>query len=69
MSINKIAPEFESKISKGEFIEFFEYNGNLYGTSIENGIVNGDWIISPKEPSCYSKFVKRNIELPGLFGK
>ena len=36
---------------------------------IENGAVVGDWSITNKEPSCYHKFVKRNIPLPGFFGK
>ncbi len=37
--------------------------------NIENGKVVGDWVLSPKEPSCYQKFIKRNILLPGFFGK
>ncbi len=36
---------------------------------IENGAVVGDWTMANKEPSCYHKFVKRNIALPGFFGK
>ncbi|MBI3601902.1 MAG: CpaF family protein [Candidatus Omnitrophica bacterium] len=36
---------------------------------IENGQVIGDWVMNPQKPSCYHKFVKRNIELPGFFGK
>ena len=36
---------------------------------IENSKVIGDWVMSSKEPSCYHKFVKRNINLPGFFGK
>ncbi len=36
---------------------------------VENGVVLGDWTISSKEPSCYLKFIKRNIALPGFFGK
>lgn len=34
---------------------------------IENNKVVGDWVMSKKEPSCYHKFVKRNISLPGFF--
>lgn len=36
-------------------------------SSIENGKVSGDWVMSTKEPSCYHKFLKRNISLPGFF--
>jgi len=34
---------------------------------VENGQVIGDWVMIKKEPSCYHKFEKRNILLPGLF--
>ena len=37
--------------------------------SIENHKVLGDWSLNTNEPSCYHKFVKRNIALPGFFGK
>lgn len=33
----------------------------------ENGKVIGDWVMIKKKPSCYHKFVKRNIPLTGLF--
>jgi pilus assembly protein CpaF len=36
-------------------------------TGIENGKVVGDWVMTTKEPSCYHKFLKRNIPLPGFF--
>ena len=36
---------------------------------IENGKVMGEWVMNSKEPSCYHKFVKRNITLPGFFGR
>jgi len=35
-------------------------------TGVENGKVIGDWIKTAKEPSCYHKFVKRDIVLPGF---
>jgi pilus assembly protein CpaF len=35
--------------------------------SIEGGKVIGDWVMTTKEPSCYHKFQKRNITLPGFF--
>ncbi|MBF0489010.1 MAG: CpaF family protein [Candidatus Omnitrophica bacterium] len=31
---------------------------------VENGKVLGSWVMTPKEPSCYHKFQKRNISLP-----
>ncbi len=34
--------------------------------SIENGKVLGDWVMTSKEPSCYHKFLKRNITFPGF---
>jgi pilus assembly protein CpaF len=34
---------------------------------IENGKVLGNWVMTTKEPSCYHKFLKRNIPLPGFF--
>ncbi len=33
----------------------------------ENNKVIGDWEMIKKKPSCYHKFVKRNIPLPGFF--
>lgn len=30
-------------------------------TGVENGKVLGDWVMTTKEPSCYHKFVKRDI--------
>ncbi len=33
----------------------------------ENNKVVGDWVMIKKKPSCYHKFVKRNIPLPGFF--
>ena len=33
----------------------------------EQGQVVGDWVMTKKEPSCYHKFVKRNIPLLGFF--
>ena len=33
----------------------------------EKGSVIGDWVMHKKKPSCYPKFVKRNILLPGFF--
>ncbi len=32
----------------------------------ENGKVLGDWVMMTKEPSCYHKFLKRNIQVPGF---
>jgi pilus assembly protein CpaF len=37
--------------------------------SIENGKVIGDWEMISKEPSCYHKFLKRDITFPGFSGK
>jgi len=37
--------------------------------AIEEGKVMGDWIMNPKEPSCYSKLVKRNVTFPGFSAK
>jgi len=33
----------------------------------ENNKVIGDWVMAKKQPSCYHKFVKRNVLLPGFF--
>ena len=33
----------------------------------ENNKVVGDWVMIKKKPSCFHKFVKRNIPLPGFF--
>lgn len=33
----------------------------------DNGKVLGDWVMTTKEPSCYLKFIKRDILLPGFF--
>lgn len=37
--------------------------------SIENSKVLGDWVMSTKEPSCYQKFIKRNVPFPGFSSK
>ena len=34
---------------------------------IEQNKVIGDWTMNKREPSCYHKFIKRNILLPGFF--
>ncbi len=34
---------------------------------IADGKVVGDWLMNRKKPSCYHKFVKRNVVLNGLF--
>ncbi len=35
----------------------------------ENGKVIGDWVQSRLQPSCYYKFVRRNVSLNGLFAE
>lgn len=36
---------------------------------IEDGKVIGEWTMNSQEPSCYYKFIKHNIALPGFFRK
>lgn len=55
--------EFEDKISKGDFTEYVEYGGNLYGTykkELEQ-TVEGDilWKIDPSRAGEAREFIKR----------
>ena len=44
--------EFERRLTAGEFVEWFEYNGNLYGTPrdfVENTLLQGDDLVMKPE--------------------
>ncbi|MDD5415902.1 MAG: hypothetical protein PHE48_02750 [Candidatus Daviesbacteria bacterium] len=59
-------PDFREKIDKGDFIEYVEYGGNLYGTEksqITNNLhKNLIWRIDPSRAGQIRKFIKDSFE-------
>lgn len=58
--------EFKNKIKKGEFIEYVDYGGNLYGTQrneLVKGLNNHDllWKIDPSRAAEIRQFIKRSF--------
>lgn len=55
-------PEFRNKINRGDFIEYVEYAGNLYGTEKSQLISNKEndliWRIDPSRAGEIRKFIK-----------
>lgn len=56
--------EFKDKIKKGQFIEYVQYGGNLYGTTkeeLENTLNHHDviWKIDPSRAGEVRDFIKR----------
>ena len=59
-------PDFRHKIEMGDFIEYVEYGGNLYGTEktqitdrLENGLI---WRIDPSRAGQIREFIKGSFE-------
>ena len=55
---------FEKATGKISLEDIFTFNQERIDA---NGKVVGDWVMIKKQPSCYHKFVKRNVPLFGLF--
>lgn len=55
--------EFEKRVNNGEFLEFVEYGGNLYGTyrsELEQTLIHDAiWKIDPSRAGQIRKFVQR----------
>lgn len=58
--------DFENKIKLGEFIEYVEYGGNLYGTEkaqiLKNLQNSAIWRIDPSRAGQIKEFIKNNFD-------